>query len=67
MDAEQRAAMKAKLRLRVPGLKESVGAGDLVHKVTAAMGMEHCSECERRKEALNRLLQFGKRERVNAE
>jgi hypothetical protein len=55
---EQIKAARAKLRVTMPGLKESVGAGDVVHKVTKALGMHHCSECERRKAALNRLFAF---------
>lgn len=49
---------RAKMRMTMPGLKESIGAGDVVHKVTSALGMKHCSECERRKAALNRLFSF---------
>jgi hypothetical protein len=49
---------RARLRLRVPGLKKSIGAGDVVRKVTEALGIEHCSDCDRRKERLNRLLEF---------
>ena len=51
-------AVKARLRLRVPGLKKSIGAGDVVRKATEALGIEHCSDCDRRKERLNRFLQF---------
>jgi len=54
----QREAVKARLRLRVPGLKKSIGAGDVVRKATEALGIEHCSDCDRRKERLNRWLQF---------
>lgn len=50
--------MKARLRLRVPGLKKSIGAGDVVRAVTNALGIEHCSECDERKERLNRFLRF---------
>jgi len=49
---------RAKLRVTVPGLKEPVGAGDVVRKVTSALGIKHCSECERRQAALNRLFSF---------
>ncbi len=51
-------AARARVRLTMPGLSGTVGAGDLVHKVTKKLGMHHCSECERRKAALNRLLAF---------
>lgn len=50
--------VKSRLRLRVPGLKKSIGAGDVVRKATEALGIEHCSDCDRRKERLNRFLQF---------
>lgn len=55
---EQLKAARRALRVRVPGLKKSIGAGDVVHKITDALGMEHCSECEKRKARMNRLLQF---------
>lgn len=50
--------VKARLRLRVPGLKKSIGAGDVVRRATEALGIEHCSDCDRRKERMNRWLQF---------
>ena len=53
-----REEMKARLRLRVPGLKKSIGSGDVVRKVTEALGVDHCSDCDRRKERMNRWLQF---------
>ena len=56
--SDQVKAAAARLRLRVPGLKKSIGAGDVVRKVTEALGIEHCSECDRRKERMNRFLQF---------
>ena len=51
-------AAAAKLRLKVPGLKKSIGAGDVVRKVTESLGIEHCSDCDRRKERMNRFLRF---------
>ena len=48
----------ARLRLRIPGLKKSIGAGDVVRKATEALGIEHCSDCDRRKERMNRFLRF---------
>lgn len=51
-------AVKARLRLRVPGLKTSIGAGDVVRKATEALGMEHCSGCDKRQERMNRWLRF---------
>lgn len=55
---EQVKAAAARLRFRVPGLKKGIGAGDVVRKVTESLGIEHCSECDRRKERMNRLLRF---------
>lgn len=51
-------AVKARLRLRVPGLKKSIGAGDVVRKATEALGIEHCSDCDKRKDRMNRWLRF---------
>lgn len=50
--------VKARLRLRVPGLKKSIGAGDVVRKATEAMGIEHCSDCAKRQARMNRWLRF---------
>jgi len=55
---QQLKEVQARLRLRIPGLKKSLGAGDVVRKVTDALGIEHCSECDERKERLNRFLSF---------
>jgi len=55
---QQLKEVQARLRLRIPGLKKSLGAGDVVRKVTDALGIEHCSECDARKERLNRFLSF---------
>jgi len=55
---EQLEEVKARLRLRIPGLKKSIGAGDVVRKATEALGIEHCSECDQRRERLNRFLEF---------
>jgi len=51
-------AVKARLRVRVPGLKKSVGAGDVIRKVTDVLGLEPCDDCEVRRKRLNRLLRF---------
>lgn len=55
---EQLEKARARLRLRVPGLKKSIGAGDVVRRAAEALGIEHCSDCDRRKDRLNRLLEF---------
>lgn len=49
---------KARLSIRLPGLKKGIGAGDVVRKATEALGIEHCSDCDRRKERMNRFLRF---------
>jgi len=51
-------AVKARLRLRVPGLKKSIGAGDVVRKATEALGIDHCSDCDKRQDRMNRWLRF---------
>ena len=49
--------IKAKLNLPKPG-KEGIGLGDVVHKVTDLLGMDHCDECEKRRQRMNRWLRF---------
>jgi hypothetical protein len=51
----------AKIQIRLPGLAQGVGAGDVVRKLTEAVGIPHCSECDRRQERLNNLLRFERR------
>ena len=47
-------------RVRVPGfiVEEEIGLGDVVHRVTYAMGIKPCAGCERRAAALNRWMHF---------
>jgi hypothetical protein len=42
-------------RVRLPGflLDEEIGLGDVIKKVTYAIGIPHCKGCERRAAALN--------------
>jgi len=47
-----------KLTLRVPGLKEETGAGDLVAKITTKLGIKPCSPCQKRRERLNQALKL---------
>lgn len=42
-------------------IKGQLGAGDLVKKVTTALGIRSCSGCEQRRRRLNRALVFGRR------
>jgi hypothetical protein len=46
------------LAVPVLRLKYDVGLGDVVKKVTAAVGIPPCSGCARRAAALNRALVF---------
>jgi hypothetical protein len=39
-------------------IREPVGAGDIVHRLTAALGIPHCPACQRRKEKLNQALRI---------
>jgi hypothetical protein len=47
-------------RVRLPGflVKEEVGLGDVIKKVTYAMGIPACGGCERRAETLNNWVKF---------
>ena len=47
-------------RVRLPGFitDEEVGLGDVVKRVTYAMGIKPCSGCERRAAAMNRRMVF---------
>lgn len=42
----------------VPGLRQPVQLGDAVRRVTNALHIPHCSPCQKRQEALNRLIQL---------
>lgn len=49
------------VRIPVPGVSEAVGLGDVVAKVTKAVGIKPCVPCAKRRARLNRLIQFGGR------
>ena len=51
--------------VRLPGFvqDEEVGLGDAIKRATYALGITPCTGCERRAEALNRLLVFTGRSR----
>lgn len=55
---EDKAEVLAQLRedLRdVPREKKRIrGLGDVIHRVTSFLGIKHCSECEKRRERMNR-------------
>ena len=50
-------------RVRLPGFvsDEDIGLGDLLKRVTYAVGIKPCGGCERRAAALNRRMVFSKR------
>jgi hypothetical protein len=47
-------------RIRLPGFikDEEIGLGDVIKRVTYAMGIEPCAGCEKRATALNRYMRF---------
>jgi hypothetical protein len=47
-------------RVRLPGflVKEETGLGDVIKRVTYAMGIPACQGCERRAQTLNRWVKF---------
>ncbi|WP_040666689.1 hypothetical protein [Nitrolancea hollandica] len=46
--------------VRIPGflVDDDIGLGDVVKKVTYAVGIRPCGSCEKRAEALNRWMRF---------
>lgn len=49
---------KALFEIKSRFKKDGVGLGDVIHKVTDALGIEHCDECEKRRQRYNRWLRF---------
>jgi hypothetical protein len=49
-------------RVRLPGflIEDQVGLGDIMKKMSYAMGIKPCSGCETRAAALNRWITFTK-------
>ena len=47
-------------RVRLPGflVEEEIGLGDVIKRVTYAMGIKPCGGCEKRAAALNRWVHF---------
>ena len=47
-------------RLRLPGFikEDEIGLGDVIKRVTYAMGIKPCAGCEKRAAALNRWMRF---------
>jgi hypothetical protein len=53
-------AIEDQRRVRLPGflVDEEIGLGDIVKRVTYAMGIKACGGCEKRASALNRWMVF---------
>jgi hypothetical protein len=49
-------------RVRLPGflIEDEVGLGDVITRVTYAMGIKPCGGCEKRASALNRWMHFSR-------
>lgn len=49
-----------RLRIRVPFRMQqpTIGLGDVVKRVTTSIGFRPCSACQKRAEALNKMVQF---------
>jgi hypothetical protein len=49
-------------RVRLPGflVEEEIGLGDVIKRVTYAMGVKPCAGCEKRAAALNRWMTFSR-------
>ena len=49
-------------QVRLPGflIEQEVGLGDVIKKVTYAMGIKPCGGCEKRAAALNRWMTFSR-------
>lgn len=58
MSDDLKESVRAKINIRIPGLKKGKGAGDVVRSMTDAMDIEPCDECEKRKKWLDRWLRF---------
>lgn len=63
MSTQEKSAGKTEplaYRVRLPGFikEEEVGLGDVIKKVTYAMGIKPCTGCEKRAAALNRWMRF---------
>ncbi len=60
MKGEGGEAQRRPHRMRLPGflIDEEIGLGDVVKRVTYAMGIKPCGGCEKRAAALNRWMTF---------
>jgi len=49
-------------KVRLPGfLQDEIGLGDVIQRVSYALGVKPCGGCERRAKTLNRWVVFGKK------
>ena len=65
-DADAEKTEDEPYRVRLPGFmtEQEIGLGDVVKRVTTAIGIKPCGGCQRRAAALNRRLVFsGRRSR----
>jgi hypothetical protein len=46
------------IRVPVPFVRQQIGLGDAVKRITNAVGVQPCEPCKRRAAYLNRLIQF---------
>jgi len=58
MDDDAKAALRARINIKIPGLKRGVGAGELVEKLTKKLGIPTCSDCEKRKQRMDRAVRL---------
>ncbi|MEM2890127.1 MAG: hypothetical protein QW358_02125 [Candidatus Hadarchaeum sp.] len=60
MSEEKTKSKPQPYRVRLPGFisNEDIGLGDVIKRVTYAVGIKPCSGCERRAAALNRWFVF---------
>jgi hypothetical protein len=49
-------------RVRLPGflVEEEIGLGDVIKRVTYALGVQRCASCDKRAAALNRWMTFSR-------
>lgn len=59
-DEKEERAQRQPHRVRLPGflIKEEIGLGDAIKRVSYAMGIKPCGGCEKRAAALNRWARF---------
>ena len=60
--AKPKADERQSHRVRLPGflIEEEVGLGDVIKRVTYALGVKPCGGCEKRAAALNQWMRFSR-------